>query len=184
MEIRIQHCDPKDQLCSLVERLIKILQFENTYAYQLLIKVTSSKSAVIQLDNCLLKIKGNNTEPYTIIFTKEVKNDLVNFKTTSRTLRKILSGQSTLDKAIADHELYICASFEDIMNIYKLTMCLLVDASLSSHLRNLWNEFILSWNENKIELNFASFENQQPSFDRNIQNIPISVLRIGLPAII
>jgi predicted PolB exonuclease-like 3'-5' exonuclease len=180
MELNIQHIDPKDQLSYLLQKLIAIIVYENTHTYQLLKKATMNKKALVILDDCKLVVYATNKNGYTLHIEKTITNHILNFKTKSHTLRQIIAGVKTIDKAIADEDFFISGSFEDTLNLYRLVVQLLLDATLQFRLRALWDEFLKTWEENKIPLTFSSYENQQASYDKWIQKIPVNILLIGI----
>ncbi len=175
MGLNMQHTTPEESLIYLLEKLVEVIRYENGYAWELMRAITLDKSAVIQLDRIKVHIRANATNGYTFIARTAKPEETIHFSTAALTLRKVLAGMSTIDKAIADGSFFIRSSFENSLNMYKLTICLLSEASVNPSLRRLWEEFLRVWDAEKQPLHLSSIEKQHTGYDAFIRCIPRSV---------
>ena len=158
-------------------RLVDILHYHNQYAWKLLQQVTGNKTTIIQIDSCKISLKSVADNGYKVLITEAGDSAIPNFRVSAETLHRIVSGNVLLDTAIVKQDIYICAPFEDLVALYRLTTCLLAEGALNSHLRKLWSEFDKEW-----PTDFPSFmlplEYQKPFHGYLIHTIPERVLLI------
>lgn len=178
----LSNADATKQLAYLIERLIKVIRYDNKYAYALLKKATLGKKAVIQLDESRLTIEAHSSpeEDYFLVVETEDTAAMPVFKTTGTILKNILAGSMTIDKAIADNAFYVQGKFSEVLDIYRLALCLLTDGPLNPNLRKLWEEFCDTWQPAETSTRLTPLENQMARYDRLVAAIPQDVLNIGL----
>jgi hypothetical protein len=176
------HIDNTEQLAYLIERLIRVIRYDNENAYRLLKKVTLGKSAVIQLDESriMIQAQSSNNEEYFVISQTKDQTSAPVFLTTATTLKRIMAGATTIDKAIADHEIYLQGCFEDVIDIYRLSLYLLSDGPRNPNLQKLWEFFCETWNPERNAVWLQPLENQIARYDEFVAVIPRNVLFIGL----
>jgi hypothetical protein len=168
-----------EQLMVLIERMIGIIKYDNQYAYQLLQSVTLNKFAVIDIDGCKVFLKAFGGDDYILTLNKADSEAVVQFSTNSHTLQRIIAGNTTIDKAIAENDIFVMAGFHDLLNIYKLTTCLLAEGPLNPLLRDLWQEFNETWCS-PLACQIMPVEHQKPCYDFLISSIPENALLVKI----
>ena len=168
------------RLIEMVRELIEIIRFENTYAWQLLKDVTCNKKTMFTLDESSIYLESSCNDDY-ILIAREAKDEVpLQFSTSSRTLRSIMAGSITIDQAIVKSELYVKAPFEDLVNMYRLTACLLAEGPLNARLRNLWQHFNRHWNNQLLPVSLIPLEQQKALHGYLVKSIPENVLLVKM----
>jgi hypothetical protein len=166
-----------EQLENLFYDLVKIIRYDNTYAYLLLKEITSGRSTTIELDGFRLYLEADIVDgEYILSINKNKKISHIQFITTSLTLRKIMAGLTTIDGAIIKNKIFVLGTFNEIYNIHKLAICLLSEGPLNNNLRCLWQHFNDTWNNNEFPLGLIPIEDQVPDSGYLISQIPENIL--------
>ena len=172
-----------EALIQMIHQLVRIIQYENLYAYHLLQQITCNRKTAIELDGCKVYLEAV-CHNFNYQVTARIPNDdeeaITQFISTSYTLRKIMAGIITIDQAIIKNEIYVQGSFEDVISMYKLTACFLAEGPLNFRLRNLWHYFNETWDNNKFPLAVIPLENQKPKHGFLLDHIPENVLLIKI----
>lgn len=166
-----------EQLENMIYDLVKIVRYDNTYAYQLLKEITAGKSTTIELDEFKVYLEAKIVDgEYILNLNKSKKLSHIQFKTTSLMLRKIMAGLTTIDGAIIKNKIFVLGTFNEIYNIHKLAICLLSEGPLNNNLRCLWQYFNDTWNNNEFPLGLIPIEDQVPDSGYLISQIPENIL--------
>lgn len=175
--------DQRDKLIGMIHRMVEILRYDNTHAFDLLKNATLNKRAVIELDGYRLSLKSSQKRQGELVvdIKKARAGDEISFSTDSLTLKQIMAGAITLDYAVVMNKLYVKAPFYDLLNIYRLTITLLAEGPLNKHLRKLWREFELDWHENGTPRPIMPLEQQKPANAYLLEKIPETVLLSKMP---
>lgn len=166
-------------LIDLIQRMIGVIRYENKFAYALLQQVTANKSTVIDLDGNKIFLQASDTSDYIVCLEKSEASAGIQFTTTFDVLQNIIAGTTTIDKSIADHSLFVQAPFQDLLNMYRLVVCLLAEGPLNPRLRSLWVEFIEKCCRPTAG-SINTIEHQKPRFNSLIDNIPQSILLVNI----
>jgi hypothetical protein len=170
--------DPKSFLIDLLKRMVEILRTENNFAFRLLKEVTVNKKAVIQLDNVKLYLSAAGKKNYSLTIREAQEAEKPDFISTATTLREIINGVTTLDKALTLQQIYLKAPLADMLGMYRLVICLLTRGITDFQLRRLWFEFETNWPKNKFDAPLKPLNRQLASHGLLIQGIPEKVLFI------
>lgn len=172
--------DRTHQLIAMIYQLVDIIRYENTFAYTLLMRITCERRTMIELDGCRVYLEAVCTDDNDYYLTAFPGRDEVpiQFITTSYVLRKIMAGIVTLDTAVVKNEIHVRGTFEDVINMHRLTTCFLSEGPLNFRLRNLWAYFNETWNNDRFPLAIKPLEEQKPRHGYLLDNIPENVLLI------
>ena len=167
--------DPTSFLIDLISRMIEILRAENSFAFSLLKEVTANKQTVMRLDDITLFIAAENESEFTLSIRKAEEGEPPQLITTSDALRNIVDGTTTLDHELVSQNIYLAASLEEMLGMYRLVICLLINGIVNRKLRDLWNEFVEWWPIPRHET-LQELISQLPVYGNFIRTIPEEVM--------
>jgi hypothetical protein len=172
--------DYQDQLAELLRRLIETLRRKGGGTWQALVRLVSGKTIAIALDQTLLQIKAEGGDHLQLNFEYTVSREAIHFQINAETLRKIVAGQLTVDKAVAEGQIYARHELDEFLSTYELIMRILADSAINPELQALWKEFDQTWPRCDTENLSSSLTNQKPTYDYFIKNVPEDVLTIEI----
>ncbi|NUN64728.1 hypothetical protein HCU40_08185 [Pseudanabaena biceps] len=130
-------------LSTLLLELVEILRDRQGDTWTAIAKVATEKSATIAIDDVRLFLQLDQNLAIAISEAdSEASND---FESNSITLRNIMFGRSSLEKAVAAGKIFIRASFGDLLKIRAVVAAVLADTAGEPRLANLWERFDREW---------------------------------------
>ena len=165
-----------ERLEDFLHRFVDVLRFEQGYTWDLLVRITHGRSAVIEFDGFRLRLEGSSADAYELVTSPGNPDAPLNFRTDASTVRDLISGQETLDGALSSGRIFIRGSLHDLLAMYQLVMNVLADAPRSAALRRLFHEFDATWTADDPAV--RPLEAQAPRHGFLISQIPEAVLRI------
>lgn len=166
----------RERLEELLQRLVDVLRLEQGYTWDLFVRITHGRSAVIEFDGFRLHLEGRGADAYELVTSPGNSTAPPNFRTDASTVRDLIAGQVTLDRALTSGSVFVRGSLEDLLAMYQLVMNVLADAPRSAALRRLFHEFDATWPSDDPAV--RPLEAQTPRHGFLIAQIPEGVLRI------
>lgn len=168
-----------ERLEELLHRFVDVLRFEQGYTWDLLVRITDGRSAVIEFEGYRLHLEGRGADGYELVTSPGDPDAPLNFRTDGSTVRDLIAGQETLDGALSSGRVFVRAGLDDLLAMYQLVMNVLADAPRSAALRRLFHEFDTTWAADDPAA--RPIEAQAPRHGFLISRIPEAVLRIEVP---
>ncbi len=167
-----------DRLADLLQRLVRILREEGGYTWDLVVRVTSGRIAVIEFDGHRLQLEGIDGDSYELRTSAAAPGSPLNFRTDAETVRDILAGRITLDEALATGRVFVRGELDDLLGMYRIVMNVLADTPRVPRLRRLGEYFERTWPDGDAGGPPRPLETQAPRHGHFIAQIPEPVLRI------
>jgi hypothetical protein len=165
-----------------LQTLVSIVKEEEPYTLTVLLDAAPGNRAVFSIDGVGVWVRMEATAPFNVSYGAADDGEAVNFECTTETLRRILAGQETLDRAIASGKILVQAPLDNLLAMHRLVMSILADSPLSRRLHLLWLEFDRMWHPAtptpSIEAG-VPLAAQHGRFGVFLDYIPESVLKAG-----
>jgi hypothetical protein len=169
---------PYEKLAIWLHSLVEILRSQGGSTWTNLVSTIAGKTAVIDIDGIQLRLRANNSQPLKVDIDYPGQVESVNFRSDAETLRDMIAGRLTLDKAVATGQIHLRGTLSELLSIYKLAMDILADSAINPQLQRLWEEFDDMWSRPNSPPRPLSLEEQGTTHGELIINVPSDVLRI------
>lgn len=172
------------QLAQWLHRVVEILQTQGGATWEALVETVDGKSAVIDLDGVVLRVRAFGGEQLQVESAYPVAQTSVNFCSKGETLRDAIAGKITVDAAVVSDKIYLRGNLQDLLGIHQIVTGILADSAINPQLRRLWAEFDQSWSHPPSLPPCLALEQQRPSYGELIRQVPEDVLgiQVNLPA--
>lgn len=169
---------PHQQLALWLNRLVEILRHQGGTTWETLARTVAGKTAAIEIDGIRLRLTAGPGEPLSVEIDPIESAEAVNFRSEAETLRDLIAGRLTLDKAVATGQIHLRGTLSELLGIYKLTMDIVADSAINPELQRLWEEFDDGWFRPDSPPPILPLEEQRTPHGELILNVPNDVLRI------
>lgn len=133
-------------LTELLLELVEILRDRQGDTWKAIAQVATGKSATIAIDDVRLHIQAQGEqENLQLLITAPDADTDNSFESKGITLRNIMFGKTSLDKAVASGKIMLRASFGDLLKIRNVVSAVLADTESDSRLAQLWQRFDQEW---------------------------------------
>jgi hypothetical protein len=132
-------------LSSLLLELIEILRDRQGNTWTAIVRVASSKSATIAIDDTRLYLQAEGGQDLQLKITEADPAANNSFESTGKTLCDVMFGRSSLDKSVASGKIFIGASFGDLLKIRAVVTSVLEETQIEPRLLYLWTKFEQGW---------------------------------------
>ena len=164
-------------LINWLHTLIEIIRSSGNPTWGVLVDAVNEKSAIIGFDEVYLSLSAKGGSKLTVEMFPSRKDRSLHFYSTSKTIRNIIAGRVTLDKAIVEGQIFVRSSLNNLLDIYYLVMNILSDSPTKKEYLMLWLDFEKNWRSDKIIETYC-LEDQIPSFGIFVNSIPNIVKQI------
>jgi hypothetical protein len=173
-----QSLERHSQLAQWLHRLVEILRTQGGSTWKALVQTVSGKTAVIDLDGIPCRLLADGGEQLQVESEYPLELESVNFRSEAETLRDVIAGRLTIDKAVVAEKIYLRGSLQDLLGIHQVVMEILAESAINPQLRHLWTEFDELWSRPPSLPPCLSLEHQKPSYGELIYQVPEDVLGI------
>jgi hypothetical protein len=143
-----------------------------------MLAVAPGKRGVFTIDGIGIWVLLEESPPWCISYGALTHPEEPHFASSSETLRRIVAGMETLDKAIETGGVYVRGNLADLLGMHRLVMSILADSPLSRRIFLLWLEFERLWHPvPAAPARLNSLQTQRAAYGRYLSYIPLSVLR-------
>ena len=170
--------DPTTKLVEWIQRFVDLLRADGGYPWRLLIQLTADKVGLIELDGHVLQLEGRHDQTYDLLVRPAQTGETPHLRTDARTVRAIMAGQITFDKALTDGSLFIRGTLDDLIGFHQLIMNVLAEGPRHVALRRLWREFDDQWPRAEAPPALVRLEAQKPRHMPHVITMSASVLRV------
>jgi hypothetical protein len=125
--------------------LIEILRDRQGETWTAIVRAASGQFATIAIDDTRLYLQADGGEKLQIKISEADPNVNNSFESAGDTLRNIMFGKTSLDKAVASGKILIRASFGDLLKIRAVVAAVLADSANEPRLLLLWQKFDREW---------------------------------------
>lgn len=133
-------------LTELLLELVEILRDRQGDTWAAIVRVATGKSAVVAIDEVRLYIQTQGEQDHLQLVISDPDADAENaFESKGITLRNIMFGKTSLDKAVASGKIMLRASFGDLLKIRNVVSAVLADTEIDPRLAKLWQRFDQEW---------------------------------------
>ena len=167
-------------LAQWLYRLVEILRIQGGSSWETLVATVSGKTAIIKLDDLLLQLWASESEPLQVHIEYPIESEFFNFYSDAETIRAMIAGQLTLDKALATGQIYLRGNLRDLLGIHQLVMEILADSPFNPQLQELWDEFEQHWLIPNASTPCYCLQQQQTTYSSLIDCVPEDVLLIEI----
>jgi hypothetical protein len=161
-----------------LHQLVAIIRYNNQFAWQLMKEVTANRHIVIEIDGCRISLTTTGQKDYQLKTKLADAAEQSRFITTGDVLRKIIDGQITLDYAIVTEQIYIRATIQELISIYRLVICLLAEGAVNSKMQLLWKDFNKEWYPAQKKISPLTMQEQKPVHGILISMVPEKTLLV------
>lgn len=167
-----------ERLADFLQRFVDVVRKEEGFTWDLLVRSTSGRVATIDFDGCRLRLEADEGDVYRLVTSSADQDAPLNFRTDAATVRDLIAGQETLDRALVSGRIFVRGSLDDLLSMYQVVMNVLADAPRNAALRRLFHEFETTWPGDTMEV--RPIEAQAARHGHLISRIPEGVLRIDV----
>lgn len=141
----IEKKDQLEFLIEILERLVGIIRYENGSLQQLLKRYTAGKSAIVEMDGHRLLLRAGRKKGYLLQIRPDDGDQPPNLSISSLVILDIIAGNITLDQAILEQKIMVRGAVKDVVQMYRLTICILSECPVNREFQHLWRLFETNW---------------------------------------
>ncbi len=167
-------------LAQWLYRLVEILRIQGGSSWAKLLATVSGKTAIIKLDDIILQLWASESKPLQVHIEYPIESESFNFHSDAETIKALIAGQLTLDKALATGQIHLQESLRNLLKIHQLVMEILADSPLNPQLQELWEEFEQQWLIPDALTPCYCLQKQQTTYSSLIDCVPEDVLLIEI----
>lgn len=167
-----------DRLADFLHRFVDVIRRDSGYTWDLLVRTTKGRVGTIEFDGHRLQLGTEGADDYHLVTSAAEPDAPLNFRTDAATVRDLIAGQETLDRALVSGRVFVRGSLDDLLSMYQLVMNVLADAPRNAAIRRLFHEFEATWPGEAAAV--RPIEAQAARHGYLISQIPASVLRIDV----
>lgn len=169
----------QQQLAKWLSDLVEVLRLQNNKTWETLVSTVTGKTAIIRLDDISLKIQASEDLPLELAIAPiNSTSDKYNFTSDAETMRSIIAGGLTVDKALVTDKLYLKGTLIDLQGISQLVKEIMADSPINLRLQRLWDEFDQLW-PSQPPMDY-SLDCQKTRYAQLISIIPEDILNIEI----
>lgn len=167
------------RLAGLLYKLVDVLRAEDGFTWQLLVRITTGRVGLMAFDDVHLRLEGVDGDAYSLDVQPGESGPL-NLRTDPATVRDIVAGRLTLDRALVEGRVFVRGDLDDLRAVYQLALSILADGPRVPALRRLYESFDATWPKGAWPADPPPLEAQTPRHGNLVERIPESVLRIDV----
>ena len=166
------------KLVEWIQRFVDLLRADGGYPWRLLVQLTADKVGVIEIDGHALQLEGRHDVAFDLLVRPAEAGQTPHLRTDAQTVRAIMAGQLTFDKALTDGSLFVRGTLDDLIGFHQLIMNVLAEGPRHAALRRLWREFDDEWPHAEAPLSLVRLEAQKAQHTPVFATMPASLLRV------
>lgn len=170
--------ESQEKLAEWLHSLIEILRNQGGSTWKALVRTTSGKTAVIDLDGTQLQLCAEGGEQLQIQTEPIASSNTVDFRSTAEIIRDVIAGRLVLDTALIAGDIYVRGNIQELIDIHIVVMEIIADSAINLQLQRLWEEFDETWTRPSSLPTCQTLEQQKPVYADLIRNVPEDVLNI------